>query len=183
MMDFAASEKNFSILVAVAAFIVFWAVWTALTWQPPIEARLRALRTRRVKARSEQSVLNKTSTAKTSLGVMRKLADRLNLLRGAAADQTTRKLRQAGFLSRDASVVYVFAKLAMPLAFGFLMIILTSVTDILNVPDDLIAPVCIGAVLVGFVLPELYIKNLTRSEEHTSELQSHHELVCRLLLE
>ena len=24
---------------------------------------------------------------------------------------------------------------------------------------------------------------LTRSEEHTSELQSHHDLVCRLLLE
>lgn len=161
MMDFAASEKNFAILVAVAAFVVFWAVWTALTWQPPIEARLRSLRTRRVKTRSDQPVLNKTSTAKTSLGLMRKLAGRLNLLRGAAADQTTRKLRQAGFLSRDASVVYVFAKLAMPLALGFLMIILTSVTDLLEVPDDLIAPVCIGGVLVGFVLPELYIKNLT----------------------
>src|SRR5476651_1699442 len=172
MMDFAASEKNFAILVAVAAFVIFWALWTALTWQPPIEARLRALRTRRVKTRSEQPVLNKTSTAKTSLGVMRKLADRLNLLRGAAADQTTRKLRQAGFLSRDASVVYVFAKLAMPLALGFLMIILTSVTDILDVPDDLIAPVCIGGVLVGFVLPELYIKNLTskRREILTSVL-------------
>ena len=161
MMDFAASEKNFAILVAVAAFVIFWAVWTALTWQPPIEARLRALRTRRAKTRSEQPMLNKMSTAKTSLGVMRKFADRLNLLRGAAADQTTRKLRQAGFLSRDASVVYVFAKLAMPLALGFLMIVLTSVTDILDVPDDLIAPVCIGGVLLGFVLPELYIKNLT----------------------
>jgi tight adherence protein C len=103
---------------------------------------------------------------------MRKVADRLNLLRGAAADQTTRKLRQAGFLSRDAAVVYVFAKLAMPLALGFLMIILTSVTDILEVPDDLIAPVCIGGVLVGFVLPELYIKNLTskRREILTSVL-------------
>src|SRR5437773_7373932 len=26
-------------------------------------------------------------------------------------------------------------------------------------------------------------RELTRSEEHTSELQSHHDLVCRLLLE
>jgi tight adherence protein C len=161
MMDFAASEKNFAILVAVAAFIAFWAVWTAITWQAPIEGRLRALRTRRVKTRSDQSVLTRPSTAKTSLGFMRKIADRLNLLRGAAADQTTRKLRQAGFLSRDAAVVYVFAKLAMPLALGFLMIILTSVTDLIEVPDDLIAPVCIGGVLVGFVLPELYIKNVT----------------------
>jgi tight adherence protein C len=172
MMDFDASEKNFSILVAVAAFIIFWAAWTALTWQPPIEARLRALRTRRVKTRSDQPVLTKSSTAKSSIGIMRNVADRLNLLRGAAADQTTRKLRLAGFHSRDASVVYVFAKLAAPLALGFLMIILTSVTDLLEVPDNLIAPVCIGGVLVGFVLPELYVKNLTakRREILTSVL-------------
>ena len=161
MTDFGASEKNFAILVAVAAFVVFWAVWTAMTWEAPIEARLRALRTRRVKTRSDQPVSNKASTRATSLGLMRNVADRLNLLRGAAADQTTRKLRQAGFLSRDASVVYVFAKLSLPLALGFLMIILTSVTDLLEVPDDLIAPVCIGAVLLGFVTPELYIKNVT----------------------
>jgi tight adherence protein C len=161
MMDFDASEKNFSILVCVAAFVVFWAVWTALTWEAPIEARLRALRTRRVKTRSDQPTVTRPSTKTTSLGFMRKIADRLNLLRGAAADQTTRKLRQAGFLSRDASVVYVFAKLALPLALGFLMIILTSVTDLLDVPDNFIAPVCIGGVLLGFVLPELYIKNVT----------------------
>src|SRR5437773_9653080 len=28
-----------------------------------------------------------------------------------------------------------------------------------------------------------YVCGLSRSEEHTSELQSHHDLVCRLLLE
>src|SRR5437667_6602481 len=28
-----------------------------------------------------------------------------------------------------------------------------------------------------------FSKNVSRSEEHTSELQSHHDLVCRLLLE
>src|SRR5260370_5228471 len=33
------------------------------------------------------------------------------------------------------------------------------------------------------VLQELSARSLTRSEEHTSELQSHLNLVCRLLLE
>ena len=80
---------------------------------------------------------------------MRSLADRLNLLRGAAADQTTRKLRRAGFLSRDATVVYIFIKLALPLALGFLMILLTSISSLIDVPDDLILPICMGAVLVG----------------------------------
>jgi tight adherence protein C len=159
-MDLAASEKNFTILIAVATFVVFCAVWIALTWQPPIEARLRALRTRRMRTRSEQSANDRPSTKATSIGLMRKVADRLNLLRGAAADQTTRKLRQAGFLSRDAAVVYVFVKLALPLVLGFLMIFLTSVTNMIDVSEDLILPVCVGAVLAGFVMPEVYIKNI-----------------------
>src|SRR5205807_5550925 len=124
-----------------------------------IEARLKALRTRRMKTRSEHSASAKPSTKETSIGLMRTVADRLNLLRGAAADQTTRKLRHAGFLSRDATVVYVFVKLALPLFLGFLMIALTSVTNLLRMSDDLIGPACIAAVLVGFLTPDLYIKN------------------------
>src|SRR5437667_7629676 len=31
--------------------------------------------------------------------------------------------------------------------------------------------------------PTWWVSEMTRSEEHTSELQSHHDLVCRLLLE
>ena len=165
-MDLVASEKSFTIIIAVAAFIVFCAVWVAMTWQPPIEARLKALQTRRMKTRSEHSASQKSSTKATSIGLMRKLADRLNLLRGAAADQTTRKLRQAGFLSRDAAVVYVFVKLALPLSLGFLMIFFTSVTNLIEVPEDLVLPICVGGVLSGFVMPEIYIKNIaTRRRE------------------
>ncbi len=160
--DLLASEKNFSIVIAVAAFVVFWALWTALTWSPPIEARLRALQTRRMKTRSEQASADKPSTKAASIGLMRTVADRLNLLRGSAADQTTRKLRLAGFLSRDATVVFVFLKLALPLVLGFLMIVLTSVTGIIQVSDDLVLPVCVGAVLAGFVLPEAYVKNVAQ---------------------
>ena len=161
-LDLLASEKNFTVSIAVAAFVVFWAIWMALTWSPPIDARLRALQTRRMKTRSEQALANKPSPKAASIGLMRTVADRLNLLRGSAADQTTRKLRLAGFLSRDATVVFVFVKLAMPLAMGFLMIVLTSVTGILQVSDDLILPVCIGGVLAGFVLPEAYVKNVAQ---------------------
>jgi tight adherence protein C len=157
-MDHTVSEKAFVIMTATATFVAFWAVWMALTWRPPIEARLKALRTRRMKTRSERGPA-RPSTKATSLGFMRSLADRLNLLRGAAADQTTRKLRQAGFHSRDASVVYIFIKLALPLALGFVMIVLASGLQL--VPEDLILPTAIGAVLSGFMMPELYIKNVT----------------------
>jgi tight adherence protein C len=161
-MDTVASEKSFTVIIAAAAFVTFWAVWLAITWQPPIEGRLRALRTRRVKTRSDQQESESRSSPKAaSIGWMREIADRLNLLRGTAADQTTRKLRRAGFLSRDSSVVYVFVKLALPLALGFLMIFLTSIIDVLHLPNNMVLPACIGGVLLGFMMPELYIKNVT----------------------
>jgi tight adherence protein C len=159
-MDLLDSEEIFTVIVAIAAFLTVSALWMALAQKPPIEGRLGALRTRRMKTRSEQAGSAKPSSKAASLGFMRLLADRLNLLRGAAADQTTRKLRRAGFLSRDASVVYIFIKLALPLALGFLMILLTSTSSLLDVPENLILPTCMGAVLAGFMLPELYIKNV-----------------------
>ena len=91
-MDLVASEKNFTLIVACAAFVAFWAIWVALTWKPPIEGRLHALRTRRAKTRSEQTASSKQSTKAASIGLMRKVADRLNLLRGSAADQTSRAI-------------------------------------------------------------------------------------------
>jgi len=157
-MDPVLSEKSFTIIIAAATFVAFWALGMALTWQAPIEARLKALRTRRMKTRGEHAAAKNSSKA-ASLGFMRGIADRLNLLRGTAADQTSRKLRQAGFHSRDAAVIYVFIKLALPLLLGFLMIGLTS-TDVISVPEDFVLATCVGAVLVGFMAPEVYIKNV-----------------------
>ena len=54
-MDLAGTEQIFTAVVAVAAFVAFWALWSAFAVQPPIEERLRALRTRRMKTRSEQA--------------------------------------------------------------------------------------------------------------------------------
>ena len=159
-MDLAVAEESFMVVVAAATFVALWALWMALAGQAPIEERLKALRTRRMKTRSEQAGRGRPSPKATSLGFMRSIAERLNLLRGAAADRTTRKLRQAGFFSRDAAIVYVFVKLALPLAMGFLMILLTSTSDLIEVPEDLVLPTCVGAVLAGFMMPELYINNI-----------------------
>jgi len=37
-------------------------------------------------------------------------------------------------MSRDAAVVYIFIKLALPLTLGFLMILLTSTSSLIDVP-------------------------------------------------
>src|SRR5437773_3944485 len=57
-------------------------------------------------------------------------------------------------------------------------------SDLVHIDNLLVQQVAANAehVLVGVVGSELLVSQM-RSEEHTSELQSHHDLVCRLLLE
>lgn len=158
-MDAELSEKLFVSMMALAAFVVVFATWAALSWQRPIQVRIDALASRRVKTRREQQRQQTAASEQgaTPMSFMRQVADRLNLLRGNAADQTTRKLRQAGYYARDASVVYVFVKLALPLGLGFAMLVLMSFA--IDVPEDLVLPLCVGGVLAGFVLPDAYLKN------------------------
>src|SRR5438034_6757337 len=49
-------------------------------------------------------------------------------------------------------------------------------------PMPAAAPRCNGTAAQGFIY-DLGHPDVTRSEEHTSELQSHSDIVCRLLLE
>src|SRR5260221_8907762 len=55
-----------------------------------------------------------------------------------------------------------------------------GVLDVGGAADDLPATRIVGA---GDDLEQFLVAELGRSEEHTSELQSHSDLVCRLLLE
>src|SRR5437667_6926245 len=66
-----------------------------------------------------------------------------------------------------------------------------SIGTVRMIPGSVIGPPPLEAVTVTVAIP--FFPSLvavivatpaaTRSEEHTSELQSHHDLVCRLLLE
>src|SRR5436190_18425843 len=76
-------------------------------------------------------------------------------------------------VGRDISVVFLIA---------------TTATKIYTLSLHDALPICFGARgswqearLLGMTAVE--IENVLRSEEHTSELQSHSDLVCRLLLE
>src|SRR5260370_32675110 len=77
------------------------------------------------------------------------------------------------------------------LAFFFLMIrrpprsTLFPYTTLFRSPARTLLPQCVDLFAIGGGQPRLGLSGagLGRSEEHTSELQSHLNLVCRLLLE
>src|SRR5690606_40673565 len=56
---------------------------------------------------------------------------------------------------------------------------LSKIAIVSNIP----AAIMSGSLNIGATTPTVLIDTSTRSEEHTSELQSRENLVCRLLLE
>jgi tight adherence protein C len=153
-------------LVATMAFLSVLAVWYALLDKHPMERRARMLATRREELRGQ--VLRERGVRKRqkeSLSMMRQVVAGLKLLQTQQTDKLHDRLSQAGLRSRDAIVVFLFLKVAMPVllaAVTFLMVYLLEVGD-LSAGMRLLA-VLSGAVL-GFFVPELYVSNLTKKRQ------------------
>jgi tight adherence protein C len=153
-------------LVGTMAFLSVLAVWYALLDKHPMERRARMLATRREELRS-QALRDKgvRKRQKESLSIMRQVVAALKLLQTQQTDKLHDRLSQAGLRSRDAIVVFLFLKVAMPVllaAVSFLMVYLLEIGD-LSAGMRLLA--VLGGAVLGFFVPELYVSNLTTKRQ------------------
>ncbi len=149
-------------MAAIAAFLVVLAVWNAALSRDPMQGRIKALQERREALRAGFIAPQKRrSTIKKMKGVgtMRQVVDKLKLMQGQQTKKAQTKLMNAGWRNKDAIIIYLFFKLVMPFlmvlmvvifVFGFKMFADKPMMEIL---------VSLGAVLVGFMGPDLFIKN------------------------
>lgn len=147
-------------LAAIAAFIVTAVVWQALFDRDPLQPRLKALAARRDELRTGLIARAGGRTGRSRhIGAMRQVVQRLNLMRSRHAESITAKLARAGWRSRDAVVIYLFARLALPFVFGAfgLLAIHGLHWGNLKPPLDLLA--VLGSVLSGAMAPDIYIRN------------------------
>jgi tight adherence protein C len=153
-------------LVATMAFLSVLAVWYALLEKHPMERRARMLTTRREELRSQ--VLRDRGVRKRQkegLSIMRQVVAALKLLQTQQTDKLHDRLSQAGLRSRDAIVVFLFLKVAMPVllaAVTFMMVYLLELGD-LSAGMRLLA--VLGGAVFGFFVPELYVSNLTTKRQ------------------
>jgi tight adherence protein C len=153
-------------LVAAMAFLSVWAVWYALLEKHPMERRARMLAARRNELRG-QLLKEKGPRArqKEGLSVMRQVVAALKLMQTQQTDKLHDHLAQAGLRSRDAVIVFLFFKVAMPVllaAVTFMLVYLLEVGDLS--PGTRLLAVLGGAVL-GFFVPELYVSNLVKKRQ------------------
>jgi tight adherence protein C len=148
------------ILVASMAFFTVLAVWYALLERHPMEARAKMLAARRDELRG-LALKERTprKRQKESLGWMRRVVDTLKLMQSQQTDKLHDRLAQAGLRSRDAIVVFLFFKVAMPVLMGAVAFLLVYLLQIGNLSTMGRLVAVLGGIAFGFFAPEIYVTN------------------------
>jgi tight adherence protein C len=150
---------------ALATFLVLFFVWRSLLEPKPEASRLKDLKSRREALREgllASTGTNKMEVAESSMGAMRKLVDRMDLMRGDVARETADKLARAGLRTKDAMVAFIFFKMALPFLCGAVGLVTINIFA----PDDL---AYINRVLMAllasagaFFLPDLAVMQMAK---------------------
>ena len=103
---------------ALAVFLIIWSIGQILIERDKFGPRLKALAERRAELKGELTTarrLRKTGGG-GSVGFMRRVVGQLKLLQQHQVGSLQHKLTQAGYRSKDAIIIFAFAKLVAPIA-------------------------------------------------------------------
>lgn len=162
--DFSISDEDIifgaAFLTALAAILF---VWFTLLEPKPAAKGMKGLKQRREALKEgllSATKTNRNEVKRNSLSLMRKLVERLNLMRGDLAKNTVDKLACAGLRTKDALVAFLFFKTALPFVGGAVGLI---VVNMLASDETPFIQRIMGAFVVAavcFFLPDMVVKNL-----------------------
>jgi tight adherence protein C len=155
------------VLAAIAAAFAVCSAWAGLTVRPE-RARAQDLIARRRELRAGLIGEKRRSPTKTKAvgGLTVSVVQRLRLLQGQKTSEIRLKLAQAGLRSRDSLAAFLFSKLAGPPLLGAVAVVLFEFFEVYHLAPTGRLLACVGAVLAGFVGPEIWLKNrITKRRE------------------
>ncbi|MCW5731505.1 MAG: type II secretion system F family protein [Alphaproteobacteria bacterium] len=167
-LDGAATTPEYAIiaLAMVAAGAAAAFVWSSLVERDPMAARLGALAERREELRGAwRRRRPRRERIQAQVGLMRRLLDRINLLRGEEASSTARELARAGYRSHDALVIFLTLRVSAPLVLGLAGMLLILWTGLVQLPEAARIPATAGLVLLGALLPRIALARLVASRQ------------------
>ncbi|MEE8188921.1 MAG: type II secretion system F family protein [Kiloniellales bacterium] len=154
-------EDLLIIMSALSAGVVTLTVWFALLHKDPAAKRAEIMARQRAEMREGIAGPRRRQDRLPTMGMMRQVVDRLNLLKSSQADKLSLKLARAGWRSKEAIIRYLFLKVALPFAFGGTAVFLIYGLDAYKLTMMWKLGVCLGAVIFGAYLPDIMIKNAT----------------------
>lgn len=165
MGKFISTTDILAYLCGAAAFAVVVLVWTALIDSDPLEGRLRAIAERRNEFEGKRRQKNVHRAALQRVSLMKQVVQWFRLSQGKSLTELRLKLRRAGYQSRDAIFVFLFFKLALMagLAAGcaFFVFIMFGA----KVPPAIGLIAVLVSALVGWLLPDVAVKNQSQKRE------------------
>jgi len=152
-------EQVLVTMAALSAMTISLAVWITLLHKDPGAQRIKMIAAQRETLRAGVIGPRRRQDRLPTINFMRRVVDRLNLLRSAQAGRISVKLMRAGWRSKDAIIRYLFLKVALPFALGGLAVFLFYGANLYRLDTPAKLAVTIGAVLLGAYLPDIVIKN------------------------
>jgi tight adherence protein C len=150
-----------SLFVAISIVVV----WRTLLEKAPAQRRIKAIAERRTTLRQALNAPKRRTKTET-LNMARLTLRYFRLVTGKPVENARSKLVRAGFRSRDAVTLFLFAKLCMPLVLGVLIVVLVYVVELWGLGPQGRLITSIVAILFGFYLPDIYVKNLVTKRTH-----------------
>ena len=160
-------EDVLIIMSALSAGSVAVSIWFTLLYKEPGVRRAKLIAAQRTALRSTVVGPRRRQERLPTIGLMRQVVDRLNLLKSGQAERISLKLMRAGWRSKDAIIGYLFAKLALPLSFGVLVVFFLYGLDLYDLQPTTKLGVALASVIFGAYLPDIVIKNKTQKRQHT----------------
>jgi tight adherence protein C len=115
------NEETIVIFATLSVLTALYAVWSTMVVRDPMAGRIRGLTDRRntlraaAKTRQNRAAKDLRSSG---LSFMRQAVTKLKLMRGDRIEQISMRLARAGWRSRDAVIIYLFAKAILPFVFA-----------------------------------------------------------------
>ena len=152
-------EDLLVLMSALSAGSVAVAVWLALLHRDPAAQRAKLIAQQRGEMRAGVIGPRRRQDRLPTIGMMRHVVDRLNLLRSDQARKISTKLMRAGWRSKDAIIRYLFCKVALPVLFAIISVLVVHVLNVYNLDQTGKLIVTLISVIIGAYAPDFYVKN------------------------
>lgn len=150
----------------ISAIMGTLVVYRALLYRDPLADRIQSLNSRQRSLKTSLLAPKSRRRREQSLGFMRELVQKLNLLRTQEAKKISLLLSRAGHRKSDALVVFFFAKLSLPFVFGVLSVLFIYVLPVVQLQETVKWIACLALVIIGSYVPNIFVKNAISKREH-----------------
>lgn len=162
----------FAVFSAIAVFATVLTASSLLFERDQLGARIKAVALEREKIRARERARLAQEQKRASLRneakpYMQRIVDRFNLKKALADDGTNNRLRMAGYRGQAPLVIFLFARLVLPLVFFAPAVFYLFFVSHWEQPNAIKFLICLGVAYVGFYAPNLYVSNIISKRQNS----------------